>query len=115
VNTIFDAIDNPELEKRDEVLDQHEVNYGELLTALRKVLVTIYRFRAECDGSANAFVCADDARAVLDRMPGMDGVNRNFLGQLFRAPGWRATGQRVKSKTEGSHGNDLMAWRYEGE
>ena len=62
--------------------------------------------------------CAVDARIILDSAPGVpppDELNRNFLGALFKAPGWEPTGAFSLSRTSGSHANRLVCWRYVGE
>lgn len=39
----------------------------------------------------------------------------NAAGSLFRTRGWRATGERVKSKRIHAHANDLRLWIWIGE
>ena len=104
-----------EEEKRDAVLADLGDRKAELLDWLRKKLVIIYRFRCEDVGRINAYVTADDARRLLDADARFDGMNRNFLGALFKASGWKPTGGFHKSETPGSHANRLIKWRYDGE
>jgi hypothetical protein len=106
---------NPEEAIRDEVLADLGSRKRDVLDWLRGRMRVIYRMRAEDVGLAAACVTADDARRIIDAMPEFDGVCRNFLGSLFLADGWEFTGQRIKSKTKGSHANELKCWRYRGE
>lgn len=107
---------NPEIDVRNRVLEAMEANYKPLLDWLRDRMQRLYLDRLCHQGRELAFVTADDARLILDtdpQIPGPDRLCRNFLGQLFRAPGWSTTGQIRRSSTPGSHGNLLMCWRYE--
>lgn len=106
------APDNPELEIRDAVLACLEDNYEPLLEWIRQRMRALYAQRLDKQGYELAQVCADDARALIDAEPRLKGVRRNFMGQLFKAPGWVWTGAFTKSRTAGSHGNLLMCWRW---
>ena len=116
-----DPPDNPEPPPKSEaeiaadVLAHLEREHGPLLGRLRCGLVRIYRFRLADVGYGNAFVTADDARRLLDGYRGDKPACNNFLGTLFKAPGWQFTGQRWKSRTPGSHANELKCWRYTGD
>jgi hypothetical protein len=97
-----------------DVLAYLEAEYAPLLDWLRRGLVRIYRFRLADVGVDAAEVSADDARALLPRYPGEKPACNNVLGSLFRAPGWHWTGRRIKSRTPGSHSNELKTWKYTG-
>lgn len=59
------------------------------------------------DGSE---VCADDLRiALAQQHPECLQGCLNYLGSVFKGPGWRFAGY-VKSRTRGSHGNRLCSW-----
>jgi homoserine dehydrogenase len=63
-------------------------------------------------------VTADDARSILDadpHVPADSKLCRNFMGQLFKTDHWEATGQVIRSRTTGSHGNLLFCWRLRRE
>lgn len=110
------APENPELVLRDAVLAALEGRYHSLLEYLRRRLRGLYEQRLERQGRELAHVTADDARLILDSDPNVpppDRLCRNFLGQLFRSPGWQATGSIIRSHTAGSHGNLLFCWRFE--
>ena len=87
------------------------------LEAIRGELATLYRRRL---GAARghyilpenheAFVTADDARRIMSRL-GICFTNNNRLGSLWKRGEWEWTGQRIKSETKGSHGNELKCWR----
>lgn len=118
---LFDSLpiapDNAEVVVRDSVLVQFEVTRAGILTWLRGRMVVLYKQRVYAQGHGLAHVTADDARVLIDtdpRIPGADKLNRNFLGKLFLAPGWKWTGEFVKSRTPGSHANLLKCWRWEG-
>lgn len=96
------------------------------LRVLRRELAALYRRRLEADrlrdekwgggkwegiGSPkNAAVTADDARRIMSRL-GMTFANNNRLGALFQSAEWAWTGDRIRSETKGSHGNELKTWR----
>ena len=116
--TLFDdppaeaAPPKSEAEIAADVLAHLEREYAPLLDWLRRGLIRIYRLRLADVGRDAAEVSADDARRLLPRYPGEKPSCNNVLGQLFRADGWQWTGRRVKSVTQGSHGNELKTWRY---
>ena len=102
-----------ELAKRDAVLSAHEDNYRGVLVELRHLLRLRYKWLKHQFGDA-AFVTADDAREFLRFNPVFAGrtfASMNWLGQLFRDGEREKTGDRITSKTPGSHGNDLLCWR----
>ncbi|MBL4701600.1 MAG: hypothetical protein JKX85_10125 [Phycisphaeraceae bacterium] len=112
--TLFDK---QEVAKAHQVLDAMELSRGEYLDRIREKLAVLYRSRWVSQG-LEAFVSADDARDILNKMPNVpppSRMNRNFLGQLFRADGWKFTGKTINSKTPGSHGNLLRCWRWVGQ
>lgn len=115
---LFDDIAYPpapsEEQIRDEILADLGERRREVLDWLRRRLVVIYKLRCFDVGIANAWVTADDARRIIDADERFSGVNRNFLGALFKVPGWRSVGFH-KSETAGSHANRLMRWVWEGE
>jgi hypothetical protein len=106
---------NPEEAIRDEILADLGNRRADVLDWLRGRLKVIYRMRVDDVGREWAEVSADDARRIIDTDPRFNGVCRNFLGQLFLAPGWEFTGRRIKSRTKGSHANELKTWRWKGE
>jgi len=108
------APDNPELVLRDAVLAALEGRYESLLNWLRERMEKLYRHRLTAQGYELARVTADDARAILDadpHVPADSKLCRNFMGQLFKTDHWEATGQVIRSRTTGSHGNLLFCWR----
>lgn len=116
--TLFDEIEPPPAQTeeaiRDSVLADLESRNAEILAWLRRRMVVIYRIRCEDVGQSEAFVTADDARAILDADRRFNGLCRNFLGALFRGQtGWVACGWH-KSETPGSHANRLMRWKWVG-
>lgn len=56
-------------------------------------------------------VCADDIREVMQigRLSRRckDSFRNNLNGQIFKGAGWRRLEGFVKSKTDGSHGNEI--------
>ena len=106
----------PEEAARDAALEAHEVNYAQTLAELRQAMRDLYRRRQALQGSL-AYVSADDARVIIDSDPRYANLDcKNFLGSLYRgSKEWKATGQRIKSKTPGSHGNSLCCWRWVGD
>jgi hypothetical protein len=106
---------NPEEVIRDEILSDLATRNADLLNYLRGRLKVTYRFLVEDVGREFAYVTADDARRILDADRRFDGVCRNFLGALFKGPGWKSTGAFHKSRTPGSHANRLLCWRFDGE
>ena len=106
----------PEEADRDAALEAHEVNYAQALAELRESMKRLYKWKQTTMG-INAYVSADDARVILDSDPRYANLDcKNFLGSLYRgSKEWKATGQRIKSKTPGSHGNSLCCWRWVGD
>jgi hypothetical protein len=108
------APDNPELVLRDAVLEALEGRYESLLGWLRPRMEKLYRQRLASQGRELARCTADDARAILDADPHVPADSRlckNFMGQLFKDGRWESTGQVIRSRTTGSHGNLLFCWR----
>ena len=76
-----------------------------LMTYMRDTAVKLIR----CYGKG---ITADDLRNALGIPKRERGAN-NFMGSVFRHDPLKRfvqTGERRKSKTEGSHGNDLPVW-----
>jgi hypothetical protein len=96
-----------EIETRDRILVAFDEAQGDLLAFVRSMLAAQYQ-------NTGIAVTADDARAVLAELE-RHGValpaNRNFLGALFKAPGWRAVGSR-KSRSPGRHASRILAWEH---
>lgn len=104
---------NPEEVLRDRVLDTHEYTSGQILDELRLAMRRLYEKRLSAQGRELAFVTADDARVILDTDERYAHLtNKNFMGSLFREKGWHKTGRIIKSKTPGSHANELKCWRW---
>lgn len=67
------------------------------------------------------FVTADDAVRILRESKVVptndDGTEeeRNWMGALFKEPGWRYTGRTVPSLRDESNGRHVRCWRWEGE
>lgn len=114
--TLFDDLPeaNPEEAAKEAVLSELADSNAAVLDWLRQRLKIIYRIRCYDVGVRQAYVSADDARVILDADPRFNGKCRSFLGALFKAPGWKPTGEYHKSTTPGSHANRLVAWKYEG-
>ena len=70
-------------------------------------------YRARAGDPTHDYVTADDAREALVALNVAVGTNLNFLGALFKTPGWEAFGF-TKSKTRGRHSNRVFRWRYVG-
>ena len=103
---------NPEETIRDGILDLHNYSSSQILSDLRAAMRRLYLKRRSEQGEL-AFVTADDARLILDADERYANVgNKNFMGSLFREKGWEKTGRIVKSKTPGSHANELKCWRW---
>ena len=92
--------------QRDRVLTRTEARYGRYLALLRGELA-----RTSRDHGA---VSADDARRFMAAHPELGWpAGNNWLGALFRVPGWRCVGTTL-SRTPGSHANLLRTWVWEG-
>lgn len=103
---------NVEEAARDRVLDLHEFTSAQVLDELRAKMRVLYRKRRSVQG-VDAFVTADDARLILDTDERFAHLtNKNFMGSLFREKGWEKTGRIIKSRTPGSHANELKCWRW---
>lgn len=65
------------------------------------------------------FVTADDAVKILRESKVVptndDGTEeeRNWMGALFKEPGWRYTGRTVPSLRDESNGRHVRCWRWE--
>lgn len=118
--------------RKEQALDRHErssraplIRYlrGELRVLLRKrdslgrALAHFNDSTGMIDGKA--FVTADDAVRILKESKVVphteDGTEepRNWLGALFREPGWVFTGKTVPSLRPEANGRHVRAWRWE--
>ena len=108
-----------EEEKRDVGMALAADSSRELLNWLRVQMVRLYRVSKLVEQHEEPFVTADDARKILAEAIEAGTVARpkcmNFLGSLFKAPGWVPAGGFIKSKTPGSHANRLVKWKFIGE
>jgi hypothetical protein len=111
--------DLPETDKRDRGMALAADTNAEILDWLRVQLVRLYKLNRVVE-PGEAFVTADDARKYLEDAIAAGKFERpngslNFLGSLFKAPGWETTGGFVKSRTRGSHANRLLKWKWTGQ
>lgn len=109
------AVQEPELEKKEAVLEKHADGNRVWLDPLRDHLKEIYASRVSTRGIAHAYVTADDARKLMkwnSKLAPPPGTSMNAMGALFRTRGWRKlrTNDEYKSTTPGSHGNRLDCW-----
>ena len=109
-----------ELQLREEAVARMKREHRGWLDRMRAELVRVFEHRVLSWGGAEAYVTADDARALIrsypDRFGLPAGAHMNLMGALFRARGWaRSEARDHTSSTDGSHGNDLYRWRWEGE
>lgn len=135
-NTLFEPASSPTPDTRHPIPDTHPLRYAHhnpeelvkarvledmnklrrsLLDYLRRAMIDLYLRREASVGRENAYVTADDARLVLEAIPNLpppERLNRNFMGALFReCDGFEPTGSYAKSRTPGSHANNLTCWR----
>lgn len=99
---------------RDSILDGMEADAlrAHLLYRLRHHMTVVYRVREE-KAPGHGYVCADDARRLLESWPEVpppEVLSRNFMGSLFRTAEWVASGW-TESSTPGSHGRQVRTWR----
>lgn len=107
---LFDA--EAEAEVRDAILAGHVARQGELLAWLRAELQLLITERRAAGQPGT--VTADDAHAILERRGlRLEDGKANWLGALFRAPGWVALETTVKSRRVGRHASRLMVWTYD--
>jgi hypothetical protein len=114
-----DLYDNPELAARDQGMAIAAATNSNLLDWLRNQMRLLYAWRKSCrPDDPRVCVSGDDARVAVELAFAIGQFERpasmNFLGSVFR-DGWEPTGERIKSKTSGSHGNDLPCWRRVGQ
>lgn len=93
------------------------VTHAEILNWLRPKLVELYSFYAL--GDLDAYVTADDARRLIEDALDTGELKQrpecmNFMGSVFKGGEWEFTGKRVRSRTAGSHGNELRCWKWIG-
>jgi len=84
----------------------------EYLKHVRKQLAILYRLRAHVN-PVDAYVCSDDAREILEEIPGIpppEILSRTFLGATFKSKDWRTDGGMVKSRTPGNHARLQFKW-----
>lgn len=111
-------------QRKEKALKRHEESSrAPLIRFLRTRLMFLYKERAfdqRHNPSADIFVTADDAVRILkDRniVPTDDDGEdepRNWLGALFKNPGWRYTGRSVPSLRKELNGRHVRCWRWEG-
>jgi hypothetical protein len=121
-------------ERKERALERHEnSSRAPLIRYLRTELRALLRKRdslrqglaffndpvGTIDGKV--FVTADDAVRILKESKVVphteDGLEepRNWLGALFREPGWVFTGKTVPSLRPEANGRHVRAWRWEEE
>lgn len=85
------------------------------LRMVRARMRAIYRSRVGAYGADHPRACVrpDDARAYFETLNPPAGMSRNFLGAVFREPGWTVVGE-YRSGTDRSHGNKLNEYRWTG-
>jgi hypothetical protein len=120
--------------RKERALEKHEnSSRAPIIRYLRNELRSLYRKReglsvalqhfndytGTLDGKV--FVTADDAVRILKESKVVprteDGEEepRNWLGALFREPGWVFTGRTVPSVRPEANGRHVRAWRWEGQ
>jgi len=109
----------PERARAASVLDRMAEERRAWLARMRAALVSIYQARVARWGKDDprAFVCADDADRLARENPHLAlpaGAHPNVMGAVFRAAGWVAIDRTHVSSQEGSHGNLLTKWRWDG-
>lgn len=121
MNGLFDNL-NPEIEARDRgMASAADVpDNARILDRLRDRMRRLYKIRRLTPMGGEAYVTADDARIELDAAIERGEFERpqgklNFLGSLFKAPGWETEGGFIKSRTSGSHANRILKWRWIGD
>lgn len=114
--TLFDEIDRPETEKRDRGIGIAADTNVSVLDWLRDAVLR--RHRELIHFGIRDYVTADDGRELFEFGVTNGHFERpasmNFMGALFAAKGWKFTGERIKSKTAGSHANELKCWKWVG-
>ena len=124
---------NPEVEEKHRALEELEESElrARYLTKIRGAMLRLWRRRfrflqreaGELDlppaqrwpGYPEAVVTPDDAREYFEDLdpPGPEDLSRNFLASVFRGSEWEAV-DTYKSRTEGSHANELKAYAWAG-
>lgn len=113
-----DLYDNPELAARDKGMAIAAATNESPLEWLREQMRLLYAWRSRCrPDDPKVCVTGDDARVIIELAFAQKRFERpasmNFMGSVFR-DGWEQTGERIKSKTAGSHANPLPCWKYVG-
>ena len=92
--------------------DSKRTVLDQLRDAVRRKYLDLVR------SGVRSYVTADDGRELFETMLANGHFERphsmNFMGSLFAGSEWEFTGERIKSKTAGSHANELKCWRYVG-
>lgn len=105
---------------RDEALAGHAARRHQDLARLRALLVQLFQQRRALgyrwpSQSGQPYVTADDAIALAQRHQLGEGAsNWKWLGALFRAEGWRWTGDVIESKRASNKARLVRCWRWEG-
>lgn len=117
--TLFDHLDSPpepEQEAKSIGMARAAIKHSTILDWARDA---IYRRWKDLKRSGvRDYVTADDVRELLEiafeigtwERPS----NMNWMGSIFAGKAWEFTGNRVKSRTPGSHANELKCWVYVG-
>jgi hypothetical protein len=112
-------------ERKEKALKRHEESgRAPLIRFLRRELRKLYEARVrDIPGGAMPqipFVTADDAvrilrgsRVVPQTDDGKD-EPRNWMGAIFKEPGWRYTGRSVPSLRKEANGRHVRCWQWEG-
>lgn len=104
--------------RKEKAIEKHEnSSRAPLLRVLRNRLKLTYDLRVRKHGF-EAFVTADDAATLLKELPvdrdsEGNALPRNWMGALFKEPGWKFTGRTVPSLRPEANGRHVRCWRYE--
>lgn len=103
----------PPQDARDAVRARLEVERASELEYVRVAMKLLYDVRA-CF-QPDAYVNADDAARCYDQgleRGSVRQVNRAFLGQVFKEPGWVKLNLMVKSRQPKNHARLLHCWQW---
>jgi hypothetical protein len=92
-------------------LSAHEAERADVLAAIRRDLVALYRERARVGDPSSAFVNGDDAARIFDALYPEWTQGRAFLGSVFKSREWIHTGAFVESTQTKNHGRLLYCWK----
>jgi hypothetical protein len=108
-------------QRKDKALEKHEASgRAPLIRFLRAELKKLFQARDLQYCGDHAFVTADDAVRILKESKVVpqndDGTDeqRNWMGALFKEPGWRYTGRSVPSLRKELNSRHVRCWRWEG-